>query len=591
MLTMIDHAGKPAARLFSSASPSREDLHRFETFIKRKYGEDWSLEWVEDPALGNGFRLEAGPHIYDWSEKGLLSQLQSYMDGIRHTREMSTIPLLRDSIRSWTPQALAQETGEVLSVADGIAIVSGLENAEYGEILLFDSGVRGMIQELDRERIGCILFGDSELIVQGSPVRRTGKTAGMPVGERFLGRVIDALGAPVDGKGEISIAGYRPIENPAPGILDRQSVSEPLETGILTIDSMFPIGKGQRELIIGDRQTGKTSVAVDTILNQKGKNVVCIYVAIGQKASCVAQLVEDLSARGAMEYTTVVNAGAGECAPLQYIAPYAGCALGEYFMDKGRDVLIVYDDLSKHAVAYRALRLLLGRSPGREAYPGDVSYLHSRLLERAAHLSDARGGGSMTALPIVETQAGDVSAYIPTNIISITDGQIFLESGLFFAGQRPAVNVGLSVSRVGSAAQTKLLRSAVGTLRLDLSQYREMEVFVQFSSDLDENTKKRLAYGKGLMMLLRQPRYEPLSQLEQAILLAAALGHGLEGVPAEEIPAFRREFLDYLEQEVPELPALLSPDTPLSAQMKELLLRHAKKFRIVRCENGERKGN
>ena len=588
MLTMRDHAEKLTARLFSDVSPSQKDRERFDDFLKRKYGEDTVLEWVEDKTLKNGFRLEVGSHVYDWSEKGLLSQLESHIGGIRHEQNEPIIPLLRDSISGWTPQVIAEEVGEVLSVADGIAIVSGLENAAYGEILLFDSGIRGMAQELERDYIGCILFGDSELVVQGSPVKRTGKTAGMPVGEGFLGRVIDALGAPADGKGEIKAAGYRPIEHPAPSILDRQSVNEPMQTGLLTIDSMFPIGKGQRELIIGDRQTGKTAIAVDTILNQKGKNVICIYVAIGQKASSVSQLVEDLAARGAMEYTVVVNAGAGDCASLQYIAPYAGCALGEYFMEKGRDVLIVYDDLSKHAVAYRALSLLLERSPGREAYPGDVFYLHSRLLERAAHLSDARGGGSMTALPIVETQAGDVSAYIPTNIITITDGQIFLESCLFFAGQRPAVNVGLSVSRVGSAAQTKALKSAVGTLRLDLSQYREMEVFTQFSSDLDENTKNKLAYGKGLMHLLRQPRYEPLSQFEQAVLLTAAQGHVLQDVPVEQIASFKREFLDYLDREAPELRTLVKPYAALSAEARDAILCHAEKFKMVRCENGKR---
>lgn len=570
---------KYTARLFCDSAPTKEYFDRFESFVKKKYGEQVTLEWIEDKELENGFRLEVGTHIYDWSRKGLLAQLSSHIDGLHHTGESSVIPLLRDTLKGWTPQAFAEEIGEVISVGDGIATVSGLENAEYGEILLFDGGVRGMVQQLGRESIGCILFDDGELVTQGSVVKRTGKTAGMPVGDAFIGRVIDALGSPVDGKGEITASDYRPIENPAPSIIDRQSVNEPMETGILTIDSMFPIGKGQRELIIGDRQTGKTSIAVDTILNQRGKNVVCIYVAIGQKASSVSQLVENLANRGAMDYTVVVNSSAGDPASLQYIAPYAGCALGEYFMEKGRDVLIVYDDLSKHAVAYRAISLLLERSPGREAYPGDVFYLHSRLLERAAHLSNERGGGSMTALPIVETQAGDVSAYIPTNIISITDGQIFLESSLFFSGQRPAVNVGLSVSRVGSAAQTKMLKSAVGTLRLDLSQYREMEVFTQFSSDLDENTKNKLTYGKGLMYLLRQPRYEPLSQKEQTLLLVAALGKVMQNIPLERIGEFKKGFLDYVDKTAPELEPLMKNSSALGTEVKELIIAIAEEYK------------
>ena len=460
---------------------------------------------------------------------------------------------MKEAVASWDPSVSAEETGTVLSVGDEIDVVSGLEHATYGEILLFASGVKGMVQELRRDEIGCVLFGDDTEIRAGSLVRRTGKTAGVPVGDAFLGRVVDALGAPIDGKGEIEAVGYRPIEAAAPGIIDRQPVNAPMETGLLAIDAMFPIGRGQRELIIGDRQTGKTAVALDTILNQKGKDVVCIYVAIGQKSSSVAQLVETLRRRGAMDYTIVVNAPASASASLQYVAPYAGCALGEYFMYQGRDVLIVYDDLSKHAIAYRALSLLLERSPGREAYPGDVFYLHSRLLERSAHLSEALGGGSMTALPIVETQAGDVSAYIPTNIISITDGQIFLESDLFFSGQRPAVNVGLSVSRVGGDAQTKAMKKAAGTIRLDLAQYREMEVFTQFSSDLDETTRRQLAYGQGLMRLLRQPQYHPMCQHEQVVTLVAALHHVMQEVPLGEIAAFRSALLAYAEEQAGEL--------------------------------------
>ncbi len=578
---MTNNGEKRKARLYSGKAPGKADFDRFVAFLHHKYGEDTELEWVEDQTLKNGFRLEVGAHVYDWSEMGLFAQFDAYLNRLKkaEAEDRSVIPLIADALREWTPAALAEETGEVLSVADGIAMVSGLENAAYGEILLFDSGIRGMVQELDRNRVGCILFGDGDLVVQGSTVRRTGKTAGMPVGDKYIGRVIDALGSPIDGRGRIPHTEYRPIEAPAPSIIDRQSVNEPLETGILTIDSMFPIGKGQRELIIGDRQTGKTAIAVDAILNQKGKNVICIYVAIGQKVSSVSQLVDDLTERGAMEYTIVVNSGASDPASLQYIAPYAGCTLGEYFMNKGRDVLIIYDDLSKHAVAYRTLSLLLERSPGREAYPGDVFYLHSRLLERAAHLSEKRGGGSMTALPIVETQAGDVSAYIPTNIISITDGQIFLENGLFFSGQRPAVNIGLSVSRVGSAAQTKALKSAVGTLRLDLSQYREMEVFTQFSNDLDESTQKKLTYGKGLMYLLRQQRYQPLSQFEQTVLLTAALGRVLTDIPVDKIDAFKKGFLAYIEERSPELHYLVKNDTALTAELKNKIIALAQSFK------------
>lgn len=559
------------AKLFSASFPSQSHFERFGAFIRHKYGEDAELIWVEDKSFQSGFRLEAGTDVYDWSEKGLFTQFAAYLDHIQQTPGAGMISHLQDSMNQWVPRVLVEEVGEVRSVGDGIAVVSGLENAQYGEILILEADIRGMVLELARDQIGCILFGDSGLISQGSEVKRTGKTASMPVGEGFLGRVTDALGRSIDGGDKIEIEDYRQIEGPAPGIIDRQSVSVPLETGILAIDAMFPIGRGQRELIIGDRQTGKTAIAIDTILNQKGKDVICIYVAIGQKASSVSQLVDILRERGAMEYTAVVSSSAGDPASLQYIAPYAGCALGEFFMEKGRDVLIVYDDLSKHAVAYRALSLLLERSPGREAYPGDVFYLHSRLLERAAHLSEKRGGGSMTALPIVETQAGDVSAYIPTNIISITDGQIFLESSLFFAGQRPAVNVGLSVSRVGSAAQTKAMKSAVGTLRLDLSQYREMEVFTQFSNDLDEVTQNKLIYGRALMHLLRQPRYAPFSAFEQIVLLAAA-----QGQIAQEAP---RAFLDYIQQNAPELHYLIRSDGALTLEVKEEIAALAEDFK------------
>ncbi|MBQ8828111.1 MAG: F0F1 ATP synthase subunit alpha, partial [Clostridia bacterium] len=475
---MNDKNAVKDAILYSDIPPDESQKNRFDTFLKKKYGDNINIVWKKSDAFPGGFRLEAGNDVYDWSVNGRFQQLKDVLVNVPNENG-NIVPLIKETVESWTPQPLSQQVGTVLTVGDGIATVSGLERAVYGEILLFSSGVRGMVQDLRRDEIGCVLFGDDEQISEGSTVKRTGKTAGIPVGDEFIGRVVNALGEPIDGKGEISTKEYRPIENPAPGIIDRQPVNTPLETGILAIDSMFPIGRGQRELIIGDRQTGKTAIAIDTILNQKDKDVICIYVAIAQKASSVAQLVRKLTESGAMEYTIIVNASASDSAPLQYIAPYAGCALGEYFMNKGRDVLIVYDDLSKHAIAYRSLSLLLERAPGREAFPGDVFYLHSRLLERSAHLSEENGGGSMTALPIVETQAGDVSAYIPTNIISITDGQIFLESDLFFAGQRPAVNVGLSVSRVGGDAQTKAMKKAAGTLRLDLAQYREMEVFTQ----------------------------------------------------------------------------------------------------------------
>ena len=529
------------ARLLSACPPDDAQRARLEEVLAKKYGRPVELSWQEDKTASGGFRIEIGSEVIDWTAEGRLGQLKERLAALK-AGEQSVIPLIRDTVRDWVPEVCAREVGSVLSVADGIAYVDGLEDAAYGEILLFEGGIRGMVQELRGHRIGCILFGRVEEVSEGSAVYRTGKTAGIGVSDAMIGRVVDALGAPIDDGGEIPAADYRMIESPAPGIIDRQPVNTPMQTGILSIDSMFPIGRGQRELIIGDRQTGKTSIAIDTILNQKGKDMICIYVAIGQKASSVAQIAEMLRKHDAMAYTIIVCASAGESASMQYIAPYAGASIGEYFMNKGKDVLIVYDDLSKHAIAYRALSLLLGRSPGREAYPGDVFYLHSRLLERAARLSDARGGGSMTALPIVETQAGDVSAYIPTNIISITDGQIFLESSLFFSGHRPAVNVGLSVSRVGGAAQTKAMKKAVGTLRLDLAQYREMEVFTQFSSDLDEDTKNQLAYGQSLMYILRQGRCSPLSQAQQIVTLVTAMARIYQQVPVAQVCSLR----DYL---------------------------------------------
>ena len=489
------------------------------------------------------------------------------------------ISILKEEIKNYDEISKDQEVGTVISVGDGIATVYGIDHAMYGEVVTFENGLKGMVQDVRANSMGCILFGKDTGIKEGTKVARTGKQAGIPVGDKFIGRIVNALGEPIDGKGEIQAEEYRPIENPAPGIIDRKSVTVPLETGILSIDSMFPSGRGQRELIIGDRQTGKTSIATDTIINQKGKNVICIYVAIGQKASTVAKVVSNLEKYGAMEYTTVFSATASDCAPLQYIAPYAGTALAEYFMSQGKDVLIVYDDLSKHAVAYRALSLLLERSPGREAYPGDVLYLHSRLLERSSRITPEAGGGSITALPIIETQAGDVSAYIPTNVISITDGQIYLESELFNAGQRPAVNVGLSVSRVGGAAQTKAMKKAAGSIRIDLAQYREMEVFTQFSSDLDEGTKKQLAHGRSLMELLKQPLGHPFTMAEQVITLVSANAHVFSDIPADKIKQFRLDLLKDFAVNHSDIISQLEASKDLSEDIKESIVDAANAFK------------
>ena len=574
---MSTNDARLTARLLSACPPDAAQKAKLEDVLAKRYGRPVALSWQEDKTASGGFRIEIGSEVIDWTAEGRLGQLKERLAALK-TGGQSVIPLIRDTVRDWVPEISAREVGSVLSVADGIAYVDGLENAAYGEILLFESGIRGMVQELRGHRIGCILFGRVEEVGEGSAVYRTGRTAGIGVSDAMIGRVVDALGAPIDDAGDIPVDAYRMIESPAPGIIDRQPVNTPMQTGILSIDSMFPIGRGQRELIIGDRQTGKTSIAIDTILNQKGKDMICIYVAIGQKASSVAQIAEMLRKHDAMAYTIIVCASAGESASMQYIAPYAGASIGEYFMNKGKDVLIVYDDLSKHAIAYRALSLLLGRSPGREAYPGDVFYLHSRLLERAARLSDARGGGSMTALPIVETQAGDVSAYIPTNIISITDGQIFLESSLFFSGQRPAVNVGLSVSRVGGDAQTKAMKKAAGALRLDLAQYREMEVFTQFSSDLDETTKRQLIYGQGLMRLLRQPQNHPYQQHQQVILLVAALDHVMQTVPLARIDDFRAGLLQDIETRNEALCRRIDESGQLSDEDRETILKLSREF-------------
>lgn len=457
------------------------------------------------------------------------------------------ISIIQSEIENYDWNKESNETGNVIWVGDSIVTIYGIDHAMYGEIVTFENGIKGMVQDIRKNEIGCILFGRDTGIREGTKVFRTKKKAGVPVGDAFVGRVINALGEPIDGKGEIKADGYRPIEEVAPGIIDRKSVDTPMETGILAIDSMFPIGRGQRELIIGDRQTGKTSIATDTIINQRGNGVICIYVAIGQKASSVAKIVSTLEKHGAMEYSIVLSATASDPASLQYIVPYSGTSLAEYFMHKGQDVLIIYDDLSKHAVAYRTISLLLERSPGREAYPGDVFYLHSRLLERSSRLNEKLGGGSITALPIIETQAGDVSAYIPTNVISITDGQIFLESNLFFAGMRPAVNVGLSVSRVGGAAQTKAMKKASGSIRIDLAQYREMEVFTQFSSDLDDATKAQLQHGKVLMELLKQPLCQPLIQHEQVLTLCFVNKGIFDSLETKDVKEFQKDILNYMD--------------------------------------------
>ena len=525
------------AYLHSARTPSEQALERIRAQLKKQYGADVELSVSVEPELISGYVLQVGDKVIDNSAKHMLETITA------GTPDLAT---MQTRAEDYKPAAEASEGGTVVSAADGVVEVKGMDKAVYGEIVTFDTGAKGMVESVEPDRLGVMLFDDIEKVGVGTLVTRSGKRAGIPVGDGFLGRVISPLGEPIDGKGPIESVGYNPIEKQAPGILERQSVDTPLHTGILAIDSMFPIGRGQRELIIGDRQTGKTSIATDAILNQKDTGVLCIYVAIGQKASSIARVAEDLKKHGAMGYTTIVAATASDSAPLQYIAPYAGTALAEYFMAQGKSVLIVYDDLSKHAVAYRAISLLLRRSPGREAYPGDVFYLHSRLLERSCRMRDDLGGGSITALPIVETQAGDVSAYIPTNVISITDGQIFLESALFNAGNRPAVNVGLSVSRVGGAAQTKAMKKANANLRIELAQYKDMESFAQFSSDLDAETRRQLDHGKALMEMLKQPLYQPKSDAEQVVTLVLASHGMLDSLPTAELrsktSAFVRQF-------------------------------------------------
>ena len=526
------------ADLRAARQPREDDINRIKAEVKKLYdATEVLLNITVDESLLSGYVLQIGDRVFDNSGRHALDQM---MEG------KPSLATLKTRVEDYKPAATSAEGGVVIASADGIVQVDGMDRAVYGEIVTFENGAKGMVESVDPGKLGVMLFDGAESVGVGTLVTRSGKRAGIPVGDAFLGRVIDPLGEPIDGKGPIEAEGYNPIEKQAPGILERQSVDTPLHTGILAIDSMFPIGRGQRELIIGDRQTGKTSIATDAILNQKDTGVLCIYVAIGQKASSIARVAGDLKKHGAMDYTTIVAATASDSAPLQYIAPYAGTALAEYFMAQGKSVLIVYDDLSKHAVAYRAISLLLRRSPGREAYPGDVFYLHSRLLERSCRMRDDLGGGSITALPIVETQAGDVSAYIPTNVISITDGQIFLESALFNAGNRPAVNVGLSVSRVGGAAQTKAMKKANANLRIELAQYKDMESFAQFSSDLDAETRRQLEHGKALMEMLKQPLYQPKSDAEQVVILTLASHGMLDSLPTTEqrakTTAFVRQF-------------------------------------------------
>ncbi len=556
---LLDKQGsiKAVVRYVTPLTESQQaDLRKFimEKFIK----EDVSIEYRHDPDIIGGFILNAGDVEYDKSyrtslklmKESLQSKVSEFVESSENDEVKNgtsdIISVLKTEVKDFTVKSGTTETGFVTRIGDGIAKVQGMSGVMYGELVEFENGVRGIVQSLEEKTSGVVLLGEEHGLTEGSSVIRTGKRAGVGVSDELLGRVVDALGSPIDGLGAIKADDYFPIERDAPGVIQRKSVNVPLQTGILAIDSMFPIGRGQRELIIGDRQTGKTSIAVDTIINQKGQGVICIYVAIGQKSSTVAQVVNTLKKYGAMEYSVVVSASASEPAPFQYIAPYSGTAMAEYFMSKGKDVLIVYDDLSKHAVAYRAMSLLLHRPPGREAYPGDVFYLHSRLLERSSRLDDEHGGGSLTALPIIETLAGDISAYIPTNVISITDGQIFLESELFNSGLRPAVNYGLSVSRVGGAAQTKAMKKASGNLRIDLAQFKEMEIFTQFSSELDQSTTELLNHGHMLTELLKQPLYNPLPHYEQVILLYAAQHGFMDDIPVKEIKEYRSELMNYI---------------------------------------------
>lgn len=578
----LKQLGAVVCQLYCAQKPSEELTAQFREVIRKKLGcNEVVLDIRIDPSLIGGYVLHADGKTYDKSVKNALKGLQKDLAKRAASENAGSdiVSMIKEEIADFEVKLEVNEGGSVLSIHDGIVNCFGLEKVMFGELVEFDTGVKGIVQNITKDYVGVVLLGSDRGLYEGSKVVRTGKRAGVPVGEEMIGRVVDALGAPIDGKGSINAADFFPVEAEAAGVCIRKSVSEPLQTGILAIDSMFPIGRGQRELIIGDRQTGKTSIAVDTMINQKGQDMICIYVAIGQKASTVAKVVNDLKKHGAMDYTIVVASLASDLAPLQWMAPYSGTAIAEYFMKQGRDVLIVYDDLSKHAVAYRTMSLLLERSPGREAFPGDVFYLHSRLLERSSRLDDEHGGGSISALPIIETQAGDVSAYIPTNVISITDGQIFLETQLFNSGMRPAVNVGLSVSRVGGAAQTKAMKKVSGTLRMDLAQYREMGVFTQFSSELDKATKDLLDFGDRLMELLKQPLCQPFKMHEQVILLLAAGRKQMQDVPVAEIKPFAKRLLQFMEEEHKELIDEINGTKTLSPELEEKLVAAFKEFK------------
>lgn len=578
----LKQQGAVVCQLYCAQKPSEELTAQFREVIRKKLGcNEVVLDIRIDPSLIGGYVLNADGKTYDKSVKNALKGLQKDLAkrAAFENAGSDIVSMIKEEIADFEVKLEVNEGGSVLSIHDGIVNCFGLEKVMFGELVEFDTGVKGIVQNITKDYVGVVLLGSDRGLYEGSKVVRTGKRAGVPVGEEMIGRVVDALGAPIDGKGSINAADFFPVEAEAAGVCIRKSVSEPLQTGILAIDSMFPIGRGQRELIIGDRQTGKTSIAVDTMINQKGQDMICIYVAIGQKASTVAKVVNDLKKHGAMDYTIVVASLASDLAPLQWMAPYSGTAIAEYFMKQGRDVLIVYDDLSKHAVAYRTMSLLLERSPGREAFPGDVFYLHSRLLERSSRLDDEHGGGSISALPIIETQAGDVSAYIPTNVISITDGQIFLETQLFNSGMRPAVNVGLSVSRVGGAAQTKAMKKVSGTLRMDLAQYREMGVFTQFSSELDKATKDLLDFGDRLMELLKQPLCQPFKMHEQVILLLAAGRKQMQDVPVAEIKPFAKRLLQFVEEEHKELIDEINGTKALSPELEEKLVAAFKEFK------------
>ena len=551
--------------------PSEGDLQELKKILQKTYNAtDVVLEEHQNDDILGGYMLQIGNKVFDNTFKLTFDKLERQLRKEKGREDI--ISIMKSDINGFEDEFSIEEGGYVHHLHDGIAAVKGISKAMYGEIVLFENGLKGLVQNIDETEILCMVLGDEQTLTEGTRVLRTKRRAGIPVGDSILGRVVDALGAPIDGKGEIEAKDWYMLERKAAGVIERQSVNVPLQTGIMAIDSMFPIGRGQRELIIGDRQTGKTAIAVDTILNQKDKDVICVYVAIGQKASTIAQVMTNLKKHGAMDYTVVVAATASAPAALQYLAPYSGTAIAEYFMDQGKDVLIVYDDLSKHAVAYRALSLLLERSPGREAYPGDVFYLHSRLLERSCRMDEAHGGGSITALPIIETQAGDVSAYIPTNVISITDGQIYLESDLFFEGFRPAVNVGLSVSRVGGAAQTKAIKSVSGTLRIDLAQYKEIESFSQFSSELDTSTREQIEYGQQLMELLKQPLYQPKSLERQVITLCVATSRKLLGIPKEKVAGFVTDFYGHMEENKPEILEFIRNEKQFTPEQKEAVL-------------------